>query len=383
MKNRGRINIKQFIKMSKPAFAFLIHARYLEDIYNKFPILRILPEKITLSLLRKMPSVFISEIRGLKDEKGNEIKGYIGRMPLVTHQMFEDRKFALEKMKDATRVFSKKGVKLIGLGGLISSMSRGGLDLAEAFDDINFNTGRAYTVKTVTDYVKNVIDEFDFNKSNAKIAIVGAAGSIGSGCAEILADWGINSLLLIDLERKLDVLAKNIDKIHNRISNEKISITISHKISDVKSADIIIAATSAPEAVIAESDLKSGAIIINDAQPSDVSLEIYARDDVLVIEGGVIRTPGITVGFNLGLAEREDNFCCLGETLILSHDGFNFRQAGDSFDHNYLEKLSRVSEKLGFHITRYQNKLGYIPKEKIDEIKRIVKNNQNVISNKI
>ena len=178
--------------MNKPVFAFLVHARYLQDVYKKFPAFKILPEKTTLWLLKKMPSVFISEIRGLKDASGNEIKGYVGRIPLVTHQMFEDKQLALEKMKDAVRVFSKKGVKLVGLGGLLSSMSRGGLDLAEVFKDIHFTTGKTYTIKTVTDYVKNVISEFDFDKNEVKVAIVGAAGSIGSGCAEVLAGWGVN-----------------------------------------------------------------------------------------------------------------------------------------------------------------------------------------------
>ncbi|OGD32050.1 hypothetical protein A3C91_03945 [Candidatus Azambacteria bacterium RIFCSPHIGHO2_02_FULL_52_12] len=363
--------------MNKPVFAFLVHARYLQDVYKKFPAFKILPEKTTLWLLKKMPSVFISEIRGLKDASGNEIKGYVGRIPLVTHQMFEDKQLALEKMKDAVRVFSKKGVKLVGLGGLLSSMSRGGLDLAEVFKDIHFTTGKTYTIKTVTDYVKNVISEFDFDKNEVKVAIVGAAGSIGSGCAEVLAGWGVNNLLLVDLERKLDVLIKKANEIHGRVSNEKISITRSHKISDVKWADIIIAATSAPETVIEESDLKPGAIIINDAQPSDVSPEIYARDDVLVIEGGVVRTPGVRVGFNMGLADREDNFCCLGEALILAHENLRSKPEASMLDYGYLEKLSEASENAGFSIARYQNQFGYITKEKIDSIKKIVKENKD------
>jgi fatty aldehyde-generating acyl-ACP reductase len=359
----------------KRSFAFLIHARYLEDVYKKFPILKILPEGITLWLLKKMPPVFISEIKGLRDKDGDEIKGYIGRMPMITHQMVEDRKVALEKMKDAVKVLSKKKINLIGLGGLNASLSRGGLDLVETFKNLNFTTGRTYTAKIVTDYVKNVIDEFGFNKSEVKIAIIGGAGSIGSGCAEILARWQLKNFLVIDLERKLDILVKRVNQIHSMVSSEKIFIKVSHKISDIKWADIIIAATSAPEAVIKEYDLKSGAIIINDAQPSDVSPEVYTREDVLVIEGGVIKTPGVRIGINLGLTEKDDSFCCLGEAMILAHE--NLYYVEKSFlDYTYLEKLSKTSEKLNFGITKYQNKFGYIDEEKINKIKKILNKNK-------
>jgi fatty aldehyde-generating acyl-ACP reductase len=361
----------------KQKFAFLIHARYLEDVYKKFPFLRILPKNITLWLLKKISPVFISEIRGLKDDHGNEVQGYVGRMPIITHQMVEDRKLALEKMKGAIRVFSKKGVNLIGLGGLTSSLSRGGNDLKEAFNDLDFTTGRTYTVKTVTDYVKSVIDEFGLNKNHTKVAIVGAAGSIGSGCAEVLAGWGINNLLFIDLERKLDILVKRMNETHSRISNKKMTIQISHRISDINDSDIIIAATNAPEAVIEGVDPKPGAIIINDAQPSDVSPEVYMREDVLVIEGGVIKTPGVSVGFNFGLVEKDDSFCCLGEVLILAQEGFN---AADTYvlDPAYLEKLDQVAKKLNFGITKYQNQFGYISDEKISKIKEIIKINNGV-----
>ena len=41
----------------------------------------------------------------------------------------------------------------------------------------------------------------------------------------------------------------------------------------IKEAEFIITATNAPEAVVTSEDLKSGAVIIDDAQPSDVSPE--------------------------------------------------------------------------------------------------------------
>ena len=61
--------------------------------------------------------------------------------------------------------------------------------------------------------------------------------------------------------------------------NPNINIEVSHQISAIKKADFIITATNTPEALIKADDLKSGAVVIDDAQPSDVSPEALRRCD--------------------------------------------------------------------------------------------------------
>ena len=75
--------------------------------------------------------------------------------------------------------------------------------------------------------------------------------------------------------------------------NPDIKIKTSSQIISIKVADFIITATNTPEAVITPEDLKSGAVVIDDAQPADVSLEVFDREDVLAIEGGLLYTPDI------------------------------------------------------------------------------------------
>jgi len=353
-------------------FAFLVHPRDLRDVYIRFPILKLLPDKLVFLLLRVMPPVHVSNIRGLVDKKGVEIKGYVISIPLTAKQMIEDGKLTIKKSRQAVKFASKKGVKVIGLGGMVASLTRGGIDLAGIDNQIKLTSGRAYTVFTVTNYVKRVIDDFGLDKSKVKVAIVGAAGSIGSSCAELLVEWGIKDILLIDLERKLDDLETKIQHIKN-YNKHPLTIRKSHKINEISLADIIIAATNAPEVVIKEIDLKPGSIVINDAQPSDVSPEVLSREDVLVIEGGVIRTPGIKSNFDFGLMEKEDNFCCLGEVIILSFNGIETDFSTGYLDSKYVAEIEKMSQKLGFAITKYQNISGYITDDKMNTVKNIIK----------
>src|SRR6185369_17715493 len=116
-------------------------------------------------------------------------------------------------------------------------------------------------------------------------------------------------------------------------------------------------------------------IIINDAQPSDVHPDVIkTRDDVLVIEGGVIHTPGVRCNFNFGLAGREDTFCCLGEVLILAHRGHFKHFALGELDLNLIAEIEKMSAGLSIGLSKFQNDSGYIPEDKIAKVKELIRN---------
>lgn len=354
----------------KQVFGFLVHPRTEEDFLRKFPYLRILPKWLIDALMFRLGPVLVSEITGLKNREGKEVKGYIIAITMSARQMTEHRDRAREKILEAVGFARKKGVAIIGLGALTASLSRGGLDITERFSDIGVTTGRAYTVKTVSEYALDALQRFGLSEESVQVAIVGAGGSIGAGCASYLARKGVRNFLLIDLEKRAEKLALELKKLHER--HEEASVRISHRIGDIREADIVIAATNAPEALIKSDDLKPGAIVINDAQPSDIDASVLDREDVLVIEGGVIRTPGIRCNFNLGLAGREDTFCCLGEVLLLAYDDRFGHFALGELDASLIEEIRKDEDALGFSLSPYQNDRGYIPEEKIATVKHII-----------
>ena len=359
--------------MKEKKFAFLVHPRGFEDFLIKFPWFRFLPESVLYFLTMHMPPVVVSKITGLKNKDGKKIDGYIIAITMTARQMIEHRERALKKIKQATKLAEKKGVRLMGLGALTASFSRGGLDLA-GFSKVGITTGRAYTVKTVTNYVKLVMEVMGFDKEKIVVDVVGAAGSIGSSSAKVLAEYGIRNFILIDLEYKawkVEEYIKHMKKIRGDLS-----FKVSHQISDIKDADIIIAATNAPEVLIKPDDLKSGAIIINDAQPSDVDPEVLKREDVLVVEGGVVNTPGIRSNFKLGLHDKEDNFCCMGEVLILAHNNLFKDYALGELNLSLIKNIEMMSENLNFKLTKTQNSNGIIDNKKIERVKEIIRNRQ-------
>lgn len=353
--------------------AFLVHPRDNTDFLRRFPYLRFLPKSVIAFLTKNMPPVVVSKITGLISKEGHPIEGDIIAITMTAKQMMEDRPAALKKIIQASKFAERRGVGIIGFGALTASLSKGGLDVVPEVKNMGITTGRAYTTKTVTDYVKRCIEEFGFNKDKVRIAIVGAGGSIGSSCAKILAQWGVRNFLFVDVVKRAEHLKSQVEHMSSVHFDARIETT--HAIKDIKGWDIVITATNAPEALVSSDDLLPGAIIINDAQPSDVPVSVIKeRKDILVIEGGVIHTPGIKCNFNLGLAGREDTFCCLGEVLVLAREGHFDNYALGELNTDLVAHIEEMSKDLNFTISKFQNSVQkYIPDVQIENVKGIIK----------
>lgn len=356
-------------------FAFIVHPRDLSDVYKKYSFLKFIPSAlVNFILLRFWPPVLVSKITGLKSKADNvPIDGCVISIPLTARQMVEHRDLASKKILDAIIFAKKLGVENVGLGALTSSFSKGGLDLVDKVD-VNITTGHAYTAYNVTKNILELSDILRLDKSKITVAIVGAAGSIGSTSAQILARAGYENLLLVDLERKhhfFEELIRDLKKY-----NPAISIKCSHQIKDVSDADIIITATNAPEALVKACDLKSGAVVVDDAQPTDVADDVFERSDVLVVSAGVVDTPNIKTHFDFGLTKKFDNYCCLAELLILVAHKWDNHYVINRATIKSVDEIAVWGKELGFKLANFQNSRGLISHEKIMEIKRIIHKRQ-------
>jgi predicted amino acid dehydrogenase len=360
-------------KQDSYAFAFLVHPRGVSDIYRKYPFFKYLPKKVTTSFFKHFWPIVASKITGLRSTKSNtEITGYVLGITLTAKQMLENRALAQKKIVQAMQLAEKMGVKIVGLGALTSSVTRGGLDLVDKVN-VNITTGHALTAHIVTSNLFKFSEMFGLRKERVTIAIVGATGSIGSTTAQILARAGYMNFILVDIERKghlFEELVSELTKLNNRAK-----ITIEHQIPSIRVADFIITATNAPEAVVTASDVKSGCVIINDAQPSDVAEDVYERDDVIVLEGGLIHTPGVYNNFNFGLHHRQDNYSCLGEALVLASQEWNEHYVISRATLALIDEIAGYAKELGFTLAEFQNSKEIISKEKISSVGSLMKKN--------
>lgn len=351
-------------------FAFIVHPRSRHDVDRKYPFFKYVPDRLANLITKYFWPVTLSTITGLRSRiDGRDIRGHLITVMVTAHQMIEDRDLGLKRIIQACKLAEKKGAKIVGLGGLTSSLSKGGLDLVDRID-INITTGHAYTSYNVVQNILALTAYMNLDKRKITIGVVGATGSIGSTVAKLLSREGFNNFILIDLERKHHHFPNLVKEM--KILNDAAIIHQCHQIGNIIQCDIIVAATNAPEALIKSDDLKPGAIIVDDAQPSDVHKDVLERMDVLVIEAGVTHTPGIHNNFNFWLKNKQDNFCCLAEVFILSANEWNDHYVINRATLELVDEIAKLGNELNFKIGEFQNYKEVISEMKLEFIRGII-----------
>jgi len=271
----------------------------------------------------------------------------------------------LDKIIKAGRAAEKLGAGIVGLGAFTSVVGDAGVTVARNLD-IAVTTGNTYTVAAAIEATRKAAHLMGHDLKRARVAIIGATGFIGKVCARVLARDVNNMTLVARNKSALEALAERI--LHE--TGLAVGIT-SQTQKALKTADIVITVTSAVDTIIEPQDLKPGAVVCDVARPRDVSRRVAEeRDDVLVIEGGVIEVPGsVEFNFNFGFPPGMA-YACMAETMILALEGrFENFSLGREMSAEKVEEISALAAKHGFKLAGFRSFEQAIPEEKIQEIK--------------
>lgn len=346
-------------------FGFVIHPLSTEDVYRKFKFARYLPDFIVETAMRFAPPQYISHITGVRSEYG-EAEGWFVSCPLTPRQMMSlPERVVIKKIVDACRIAERLGAGVVGLGAYTSVVGDAGISVARQLN-CAVTTGNSYTVATALEGTRLAAELMGIDIKEATAAVVGATGSIGAVCAEILAR-DVKKLNLVGRNSsKLEALAERI----LRRTGLAPSITCDVA-TGLKDAHIVITVTSAVDTVIRPEHLAPGAVVCDVARPRDVAKEVAdVRDDVLVIEGGVVEPPGdVNFNFDFGFPPKTA-YACMAETMILAlEERYENFTLGRDITIEQVEEISRLARKHGFKLAGLRSFERAVPLEKIKEIR--------------
>ncbi len=334
-------------------FAFIIHPiDPKKDVARKYPLLgKILTEGQINFFSRFFPPVYISEITGVRSEAtGNELRGWFIAAPYTPATMMKLPVEAVyRKIVACGHMAEKLGAKLLGLGAYTSVVGDAGLTIARRLD-IPVTNGDAYTVYMAVEAVREAARRMDIALDEASAAVVGATGVIGGVCAEILARE-VPDLTLVG--RRVDAL----DAVRDRCAGHRAMVTTSTDISAIYQADLILTVTSATHAVIEPQHLRPGAVVCDVARPRDVSLRVaQVRDDILVIEGGMVEVPGpVDFGFDFGFPPGK-SYACMAETMALALEGrYADYSVGKHIDLEQVREIGAIAARHGFRLSGFRS----------------------------
>ena len=289
----------------------------------------------------------------------NRTNGHIIALTLTAQQMMNQPRNEVRKSILDAALFAQNelGVDIIQLGALTTSVTGGGVWIAEQNDYMGFvNHGDSYTAAVTCQAVIKALNLFKKKPLKLVLAIVGAYGIIGEAVSKNLVPKFAHSILIGPREEKLKEL-----KVKLKGSFET---TIDLKTKD---ADVIITATNHPTALLNSDHLKEKTIVVDVSQPPNLSLDVcQKRLDVCRIDGGYVDfpaeyhmpIPGMPVG---------KLFSCIVEVIMQAMENERKNHVG-SIDTEHLHKTEKWAEKYGYvlkELTNFGKPISQIYKEKM------------------
>lgn len=348
------------------SFAFIIHPLDVQDVARKFGFVKYMPASLVERLLRVLPPLQVSKITGVESPY-NSVEGWFISCPLTARQMMElPEDYVIKRIIQAGKLAEKLGAKVLGLGAFTSVVGDAGISIARELD-IAVTTGNSYTVATAIQGTREAAKLMGHDLKKARVVVLGATGSIGKVCARLLAKE-VSKLTLVARQRsRLEQLARTI--MYETGLAAKITSDVK---SALRSAQVVVAVTSALDALIGPEDLMPGAVVCDVSRPRNVSRQVAEqRNDVLVIEGGVVKVPGpVEFNFNFGFPPGMA-YACMSETMILAlEERYENFTLGRDLTLEQVEEISRLAEKHGFELAGFRSFERAVTMEEIETIKR-------------
>lgn len=346
-----------FSKFFGGEFAFICHPLDARDSVRKYPFTRGISERFFELWTRHFWPVIGAQIIGPKKVTGELSKGWAVICPLTPTTMIQNPEFARKMILRTVRLCEKIELKLVALGGYNSIITRDGEDLlGKTF--LSVTTGNTYSAVLVIENLKKAARELSLDLKTAKVAIIGAAGSVGYACSHLIPPL-VEGVWLMDINRKA------VKELFMKVSQSCSNMQVFDTLDMIKEMDVVITATSTPRAIIHEENVRSGMIFIDASQPKNISEELAKkRDDILIIDSGIAKIPHLHCQMEMG-PYKDEVYACLGEALALVCQGRISSFSIGKVRPENVEELSTALLRVGFEVPQFRNAGGYISEDKM------------------
>ncbi len=350
------------------SFAFVIHPIDPQrDVGRKFPALGRLPRPIIEALSVVFPPVVVSRIRGVRSAVTDVVAdGWIVACPLTSSRLMRlPLPVVYHKIAQTGRLAERLGARLLGLGAFTSVVGDAGITVARRLS-IPVTTGNSLTVAMAARAIRRAAERLGQPLPAAVLAVVGATGSIGGVCAELLAPNVAGVRLIGRRPEALEGVAARVRAAGCR------DVTIATTLDGLRDAHLVISVSSALETLIEPGHLRPGAVVLDVARPRDVSRQVAsARPDVLVIEGGMVAVPGPPdFGFDFGFPPSMA-YACMAETMTLALERrFEPYTLGRAIDLGRVQQIDDLAALHGFALGGFRSFERAVTDSEVEAVRR-------------
>ncbi len=334
-------------------FAFIIHPLRFDDFARKYPITQHLPPKLVEWAFKQVGPVMAGHVTGVQSKTGEELEGWLLGLPLTPEILLNaPYDWVLKKLMAATQLAEKLGAEIVGLGAFTKIAGDRGITLSQRVG-IPVTTGNSYTTATAVAGALQATDRMQMDVRRITATVIGATGSIGRAATWLLAEKVRHLTLVSRTPSELEELANELRGEHPGLEvNWTTDIPAA-----VRPADLVVAVSSATGVIVEPEDLKPGAVVTDVARPRNLSRVVMERrNDVLVLDGGVIQVPGAQadMGFDFGFPPKMVE-ACMAETMILALEGrLECFTLGPTIQVDRVREIRELADKHGFSMAGFR-----------------------------
>jgi predicted amino acid dehydrogenase len=174
---------------------------------------------------------------------------------------------------------------------------------------------------------------------------------------------------------------EKLEELRDRLSiRARAELIASTSMDILTNAQLILTVTSALHDVIRPEYLQPGSVVCDVARPRDVSAMVAAaRDDILVIDGGMVDVPGsVDFHFNFGFPPGKA-YACMAETIALTLEGrFEDYTLGKHLTRERVEEIGMIASKHGFRLSGFRSFEREVTPQHIETVRRNAKHARSV-----
>ncbi|MFV0474650.1 MAG: aminotransferase class III-fold pyridoxal phosphate-dependent enzyme [Pikeienuella sp.] len=371
-------------------FGFIVHQLEIDDLQNLDPVLRQVTReqrRLLTEMLGQFDEPLLLSRARITGSDGSTAVGDFILLPRSAQQLLNmpgDEAVAL--VQKAVMLAVRRGARIVGLGGYTSVVTRGG----QRIDPLGaaLTTGNGFTIGAALMAVDYACTVLGHDQTQSTAAIIGAAGSIGNGLVQMISARARRLYLFLNpatpmeksvrrLQRsvtsaieaaqagELDVMPGSLlsralpmleqggtpAQLAARLLEDSGFFVLSTSCArDLHNANVVYSATSSTDRLINPEDLRAKSVVCDLSRPGNISFRCREeRDDVLLMDGGVISYPGrpeLALGIPM---PRGVAFACIAETVMLAlRKHYQNTSVGASPSPKEITMLRGIAAETGF-----------------------------------
>ncbi|MEU4116029.1 aminotransferase class III-fold pyridoxal phosphate-dependent enzyme [Kitasatospora sp. NPDC028055] len=302
----------------------------------------------------------------LTSATGARCTGAVRYLPYTAEQMLRRPGTARDMVAAEAAELRDAGAELVGLGGATSIVGDRGLWTAKAVG-LPLTSGNSLTTYASHRAVLACAERLGQTPGRARIAVVGYPGSIGLAMARLLlADGYELDLVRRPSARTDEAMLRYLDPA------ERSRVTLYDDPAVLYGAPRIYVTASSVGGVLDAGRLHPGSVVVDVALPRDVAVEPAERQEVLVIDGGLVSaTDAVRLGDGTLPAPAQQLNGCLAETIVLALEGrAEAWSLGRELDLDRIRTIGELATGHGFLPTPLAAFGRLVPDERLDRLAR-------------